>query len=408
MKKMIHWKFSAIRLLVFSVVFCGTTVLSSCSGDDKSSLDVRMEFEPDLQESINSIIQRSSSDIKAADFKDLTSLAEAIKTGTATVNCTGIDSTGVQQFIDNLQSLLDSFFPSDNPKTFDKSWKFSNLSKTLQLVSNMSLAFEKNADNQYVGDRNYSHLFDVVVNDTLTYNIAFSTEKITGLSLTGADNEAQHKLTVCRNGTQVLAIDTHYNLDVDRNGYQIDFTQLRTGSLEYKDMRFAMERTQHNIDSAASNFVYHKAGSEVLGIKMKSKNNLSLEKLLQHDVVFNSELELCINDGMLKLESNVDNMNKFYLASIGLAEIGIAGSSQENCQKQADAFNAVVNSKLSLFGVEQGVVMIEPVTTDSVSNIYRPELVLQLTYDGEKIILKNFFEGIGLSFKDIIEMISGQ
>ena len=408
MKKMIHWKFSAIRLLVFTVVFCGTTVLSSCSGDDKSSLDVRMEFEPNLQDSINSIIQRSSSDIKAADFKDLTSLAEAIKTGTATVNCTGIDSTGVQQFIDNLQSLLDSFFPSVNPKTFDKSWKFSNLSKTLQLVSNMSLAFEKNADNQYVGDRNYSHLFDVVVNDTLTYNIAFSTEKITGLSLTGADNEAQHKLTVCRNGTQVLAIDTHYNLDVDRNGYQIDFTQLRTGSLEYKDMRFAMERTQHNIDSVVDNFVYNKDGSEVLGIKMKSKNNLSLEKLLQHDVVFNSELELCINDGMLKLESNVDNMNKFYLASIGLAEIGIAGSSQENCQKQADAFNAVVNSKLSLFGVEQGVVMIEPVTTDSVSNIYRPELVLQLTYDGEKIILKNFFEGIGLSFKDIIEMISGQ
>ena len=367
-----------------------------------------MEFEPNLQESINSIMQRSSSDIKAADFKDLTSLADAIKTGTATMNCTGIDSTGVQQFIDNLQSLLDSFFPSDNPKTFDKSWKFSNLSKTLQLVSNMSLAFEKNADNQYVGDRNYSHLFDVVVNDTLTYNIAFSTEKITGLSLTGADNEVQHKLTVCRNGTQVLAIDTHYNLDVDRNGYQIDFTQLRTGSLEYKDMRFAMERTQHNIDSVVDNFVYNKDGSEVLGIKMKSENNLSLEKLLQHDVVFKGELELCINDGMLKLESNVDNMNKFYLASIGLAEIGIAGSSQENCQKQADAFNAVVNSKLSLFGAEQGVVMIEPVTTDSVSNIYRPELVLQLTYDGEKIILKNFFEEIGLSFKDIIEMISGQ
>ena len=268
MKKMIHWKFAAIRLLVFTVVFCGTTVLSSCSGDDKSSLDVRMEFESDLQETINNIMQRSNSDMKAAD--------------------------------------------------------------------------------------------------------------------------------------------THYDLDVDRNGYQIDFTQLRTGSLEYKDMRFAMERTQHNIDSVVDNFVYNKDGSEVLGIKMKSKNNLSLEKLLQHDVVFNSELELCINDGMLKLESNVDNMNKFYLASIGLAEIGIAGSSQENCQKQADAFNAVVNSKLSLFGVEQGVVMIEPVTTDSVSNIYRPELVLQLTYDGEKIILKNFFEGIGLSFKDIIEMISGQ
>ena len=394
--------------MMAAILVCGSTVLYSCNGDDKSSLDVRMEFECDLQETINSIMERSSSDMKAADFKDLTSLTEALKNGTATVNCTGIDSTGVQQFIDNLQSLLDSFFPSDNPKTFDKSWNFSNLSKTLQLVGNMSLAFEKNANNQYVGDRNYSQSLDVVVNDTLTYNIAFSTEKNTGLSLTEADNEAHHKLTVCRNGTQVLAIDTHYDLDVNRNGFQIDFTQLRTGSLEYKDMRFAMERTQHNIGSAAGNFVYHKAGSEVLGIKMKSENNLSLEKLLQHGVVFKGELELSINDGMLKLENTVDNMNRFYLASIGLAGIGIAGSSQENCQKQADAFNAVVNSKLSLFGAEQGVVMIEPVSTDSVSNRYRPELVLQLTDDGEKIILKDFFEEIGLSFKDIIEMISGQ
>jgi hypothetical protein len=394
--------------MMVAILVCGSAVLSSCSGDDKFSSDVRIGFEPGYQETINNIMQSVKTDLEAADFKDLAPLADALKNCTAKVSCTGTDTTGVQQFIDNLQSLLDSFFPSDNPKTFDKSWNISNLSNTLQLVGNMSLAFEKNANNQYVGDRNYSQSLDVVVNDTLTYNIAFSTEKNTGLSLTEADNEAHHKLIVCRNGTQVLAIDTHYDLDVDRNGYQIDFTQLRTGSLEYKDMRFAMERTQHNIGSAASNFVYHKAGSEVLGIKMKSENNLSLEKLLQHDVVFNGELELCINDGMLKLESNVDNMNKFYLASIGLAGIGIAGSSQENCQKQADAFNAVVNSKLSLFGAEQGVVMIEPVSTESESNRYRPELVLQPTDDGEKIILKDFFEEIGLSFKDIIEMITGQ
>jgi len=394
--------------MMVAILVCGSAVLSSCSGDDKFSSDVRIGFEPGYQETINNIMQSVKTDLKAADFKDLAPLADALKNCTAKVSCTGTDTTGVQQFIDNLQSLLDSFFPSDNPKTFAKSWNFSNLSNSLQMAVNMSLAFEKNADNQYEGDRKYSHLFDVVVNDTLTYNIAFSTEKNSGVSLTEADNEAHHKLTVCRNGTQVLAIDTHYDLDVDRNGYQIDFTQLRTGSLEYKDMRFAMERTQHNIGSAAGNFVYHKAGSEVLGIKMKSENNLSLEKLLQHDVVFKGELELCINDGMLKLESNVDNMNKFYLASIGLAGIGIAGSSQENCQKQADAFNAVVNSKLSLFGAEQGVVMIEPVSTESESNRYRPELVLQPTDDGEKIILKDFFEEIGLSFKDIIEMITGQ
>ena len=394
--------------MMAAILVCGSTVLSSCNGDDKLSSDVRIGVEPGFQEMINSIMQNVKTDMEVADFKDLAPLTEALKNGTATVSCTGTDSTGVQEIIASLQTLLDSFFDSENPATFGWSRNFSNLSKTLQMAVNVSMAFEKNANNQYVGDRNYSQLFDIVVNDTLTYNIAFGTEKNTGVSLEGIDNAVHRKLIIDRNGSTVLVFNTNQNLDASMNGYQINANQLRTGSLEYKDMRFAMERMQHNIGSVVDNFVYYKAGSEVLGIKMKSENNLSLEKLLQHDVMFKGELELCINDGMLKLESNVGNMNKFYLASIGLAGIDIAGSSQENCQKQADAFNAVVNSKLSLFGAEQGVVMIEPVTTDSVSNKYRPELVLQPTDDGEKIILKDFLEDMGLTFKDIIEMVTGQ
>ena len=395
--------------MMVAILVCGSAVLFSCNGDDKFSSDVRIEYEPGYQETINNIMQSVKTDMEAVNFNDLSPLAEALRNGVAIVNWNETDREGEQQqVVAGLQSLLDSFFDSENPKTFDKSWSFSNLSKTLQLVVNVGMAFDKNANGQYVGDRNYSHTFDVVVNDTLTYKIVFGTEKSTGVSLAGIDNVIHRKLMIDRNGSTVLAVNANQNLDASMNGYHIKATQLGTSSLEYKDMRFAMERTQHNIGSAASNFVYHKAGSEVLGIKMKSENNLSLEKLLQHGVVFKGELELSINDGMLKLESNVDNMNKFYLASIGLAGIGIAGSSQENCQKQADAFNAVVNSKLSLFGAEQGVVMIEPVTTDSVSNRYRPELVLQPTDDGEKIILKDFFEEIGLSFKNIIEMITGQ
>lgn len=348
---------TATRLLVLTVGICVTSLLSSCSDDDKFSYEAGIELEPDLQKTINGVMQRSKCDMAAADFKDLTLLTEALKNGMGKLSCLGNDSTKVQQF-------------------FDNSWDFSNMPNILQQLFNLGLD---------------SLSFDVVVNDTLTYNIAFSIESDSTMSLVGADDEAHHKLTIGRNGEQMLVIDTQQN----------------SGSLEYQDMRFVIDRTQYDLDSLVTNLVYSKADSEVLGIKMKSENNFSLGNLLLHNVVFKGALDINIGGGSLKLENIVDNMNKFYLASIGLAGMGIAGTSQAKCQQQADAFNDVVNSRLSLFNVEVGKVMMEPVTTDSISNLYRPALVLQPTGDSNKIILNDFFEAMGLTFKDIIEMITG-
>ena len=367
---------AAIQLLVFTVVFCGTTVLTSCGSDDKYSSDIKIEFDFKDQEALNSILQSVKADMEAADFKELVSLIDALRNGTAKVNWAGIDSIGVQQVITSLQSLLDSFFDSENPKTFDKSWNISNLSKTLQLAVNVSIAFEKNAENLYSGKRSYSDSFDIEVNDTLIYTITLGIEKNTEISLAGAGNEAHRKLTIEKNGYTVLVVDTNRDLDASMNDYHISAIQQRMSSLDYKDMKFSLLRTQYNTDSVASNFFYSKKGSEVVGIT-----------------------------------SNIDNMTKFYMAGLGLAGIAIAGSSKENCQKLTDAFNAVVNSKLSLFGEEQGLLIIEPVASDSMPDVYRPTLILQtypLDEDSEKYILKDFMDMIGMSFKDMINMLLGQ
>jgi hypothetical protein len=250
-----------------------------------------------------------------------------------------------------------------------------------------------------------------VVNDTLTYNIAFGTEKNTGVSLEGIDNAVHRRLIIDRNGSTVLVVNTNQNLDASMNGYQINATQLGTSSLEYKDMKFSLECTQHNIDSVASNLVYSKGDSKVVDISLKGENDLTLEKLLHHNAVFKGELEASISDGMLGLKSNIDNMNKFYMAGLGLAEIGIAGGSKEKCQEVTDAFNSVVNSKLLLFGSEFGLVTFKPLASDSVPDIYRPELILrQLPIDENsgELVLKDFLAMMGLSFEDIINMLLGK
>ena len=376
MKKSYAWMMAAIQLSVLTIVFCGTTVLTSCGSDDKYLSDVKIEFDFKGQEALNNILQSVKADIDSADFRDLKSLVDALRNGTVKVTWEGIDSAGVQQVTTDLQSLLDSFFDSENPKNFEKSWNISNLSKTLQLAGNVSMVFEKNVENRYSGKRSYSDSFDIEVNDTLTYKIMFGIEKNTGVSLAGVVNEAHRKLTIEKNGSTVLVVDTNRDLDASINGFNINATQQRMGSVDYKDMKFSLVRTQYNTDSVTSNYVYSKEGREVVAFTC-----------------------------------DIDNMNQLYMSGLGLAGMALTGSSKENCQELADSFNAVVNSKLSLLGEEQGLLIIEPVASENMPDVYRPTLILQ-TYpvgdDSEKYTLKDFLEMMGMSFKDVVNMFIGQ
>ena len=371
MKKNYAWMMSAIQLLVLTIAFCGTTILTSCDNDDKYSSDNTIKFDFNGQESLNSLLQIVKADLEAADFKELISLLDALRNDSAKVNWTGRDSTGVQQITTSLQSLLDSFFNSENPRAFETSWNFSNLSKTLQMAANVSMALEKDAENKYWGKRNYSEAFDIVVNDTLTYTITLDIEKNTGVSLAEAANDAHRKLTIGKNGSKVLVVDTNHDLDASMNGFNINATQQTISSLDYKDMKFSLVRTQFNLDSVASNIIYSKEGSEVIGLKY-----------------------------------DIDNISKFYVAGLGLAGIALTGSSKENCQKLTDAFNAVVSSKLSLLGDEQGLLMLEPLASDSLPDVYRPTLYLLTNpteEGGEKYLLKDLMEMMGLTFMNLIQ-----
>lgn len=394
--------------MMVAVILFGTIVLSSCSSDNGDKVDVKVAFEPANQETINSIIQGAKADMEAADFKDLIQLNEALKDGTANVSWTGTDSIGVQEIIASLRSLLDSFFGSENPTTYDWSWNFSNLSKTLQLATKVGLAFEKNADGQYVGDRKYAGSLDVVVNDTLTYKITHNVEKDTELSLAKVGSVAHRKLIIDKNESRLLVVDTNGDFDASMNDYHINATRQSISNIDYKDMKFSLVRMQYNTDSVTSNFVYSKEGSKVVDIRLKGENDLTLEKLLHHNAVFKGELEANLSDGLLGLKSNISNMNKFYMAGLGLAGIGIAGGSKEKCQELTDAFNTVVDSKILLYGTELGLVTFEPLASDCLPNIYRPELVLQplpIEENGGKLVLKDFLATIGLSMENIINML---
>lgn len=396
MKKLVY-------LIVAAILICGSTVFSSCKDDDKDSLVVKIVVDPNRQEKIDKILDALEADLEAIDFKELMSLAESMRNDTITVNWIGVDSTGVQQILNSLQSLLDSLVTRQNSTTINQTYDFSNLSLTLQLADNVGKVFEKILNIYNLGDRIYSDSLDIVVSDTLTYKIKHSVELNSNVSLSGIGNGAHRKLIIEKNGTVLLVINTNQDFDASRNGWLINATKQVGSSLDYKDMKFSTVQTSYDNDSIVSSFVYNKGDSEVFNIRLKGENNLSLEKLLLNEVVYKGELEARIGGSKAILKSNVSNMNKFYWASIGLAGIGIAGSSKENCQKLADAFNDVVNSKLFLLNEEVGTLTVEPVVSDS--GRYRPELILQPVGGGDKIILKDFLELMGISFQNIINSL---
>jgi hypothetical protein len=411
MKKAYSRMMSTIQLLALTAVFCGTAVLSSCSSESEYSSDVKIEFVSDREDVFNNIIDSMEASLDSVDFKDLQPLADFLREEVAKVNWPEVDSTKVQQLIEGLQSLFDSLFADESRKALNPLWSLSNLSEMLQLAAKAGTAFEDNGDEPLSGEHKYSHSFDVVVNDTLTYTITLSKERSTNLSLVAIGDETDRKLTVDRNGTTILTIDTYNSFDANVKGNTIDAIRLHTGSLDYKGMKFYLLRSHYNTDSSATSLVYTKDGYEVVSIRLKGKNNLTLESLLRHDAVFKGELEISIQDGALAIKCNVDNMNKFYLAGLGLAAIAAKGSSLEDCQKLADDFNAVVTSKLLIDDEEQGLVLIEPIASDSIPDTYYPEVVLQtfpIDEDNEKIFLKDLMDMFGLSFENIFNMLLGQ
>jgi len=219
------------------------------------------------------------------------------------------------------------------------------------------------------------------------------------------ENIVNRKQTLEKNGTELAVIETNQVLDASLNSMKLDICTSITGSLTYMDKVFSLERTRHNSDSYSSTFRYINAGQEVVSIGLSGDNNLSLDNLIKNQVVFRGGMNVYINDGLIGIESNIDNMNKFYTAGVNVASVIRKGTSKENCQKLSNDFNDIVKSKLMLASGASalGDLILEPVVMDSGLELYRPEIMIQSGED--KVPLSSIMDMFGLSFDSIMNML---
>ena len=300
MKKNYFW-------MMVAILICGTiTVLTSCSKDEENLSTKVADNTVDEMQVFNSVVENVKADMAEVDFQDLAPLTRALTDGSAQVFSADHDSDGIAATIANLNILLDS----------SKLPLLENLSKTLQCAMDVSIAFEKTADNKYIGDREYIQSLIVKVNDDLTYTITFDVQRNTEFSLAALDSDALRTLTIAKNGTTVLTIVNKWDFDLGmQNG--IDVTRQVMGSLEYKNMKFSYDRMCYNINEIVVNLKYTKSDSEVFSIGLKGENNLSIENLLNNAIVFKGEIEASLKDGAYGIKDSVEISKQLWFIKNG-------------------------------------------------------------------------------------------
>lgn len=398
-----------LSVCMFSAILlaCGSTsMLTSCSDGNVSEPDIVADVTPVKGLDINSSLLSAKTDLESVDFQELLPLVQALNNNTFDFKLNDVAVTRSSGLFQSLTEQLKNFYTQDGgTKAYNKSWQFSKLTDALRQSVDLSLEMESSADSHHVSDTNFTNKFDIRINDTLVYRITDEVLRKTESASWSIENIVNRKQTLEKNGTELAVIETNQVLDASLNSMKLDIGTSITGSLTYMDKVFSLERTRHNSDSYSSTFRYINAGQEVVSIGLSGDNNLSLDNLIKNQVVFRGGMNVYINDGLIGIESNIDNMNKFYTAGVNVASVIRKGTSKENCQKLSNDFNDIVKSKLMLASGASalGDLILEPVVMDSGLELYRPEIMIQSGED--KVPLSSIMDMFGLSFDSIMNML---
>ena len=400
MKKSIYW-------ILATILTCGATVMTSCGSDD-STVDLNVSANIEQPKNFGGILKKVKNNMGNTNFGGLAPLALGLNNGTAVVNCDDIADQDMDQFIESLNSLLERLLCCNGEANGDaQDWKLGDLMETLRSAIDVSRLYEQLSDNIMLGNGEYNRAFDIVLNDTLAYKVALDMQRDMEAKYPVVNGKTQRQLTISKNGTVLLTIDTSQEGMVGIVDNKFGVNTANTGSLTYNDLKFTFDRQTYGGDSIAKNLAFFKDGLSIIKITTKNSNNLTLDNLLSKNVAFKGNMEITALEGLMNLRSDISNLNKFYATGLALVGLGLTGTTKDICQKQADAFNSIVSSQF-LFGGDMKEMFVEPMLADSVRNIYVPSLILQAdpANGGEKVTLMEALEAIGVAFENLMQLFA--
>lgn len=392
-----------------------TMTMVSCSSEEETPAATEAsENQTKFEKALNDV----NASLAEVDFNELTELYNELKAGTVAVSLNG---KKMGQSVGGLLELLKSLFEglqvdgyTEASPSYHKHWVITNLQKTLNLVFDLGFNLDEIAidgeDGGFMLQRKYVHQVDLTTSSGTQYSVFVFVEKstthtqVSQLGFVGFRN-----MVIKKNGVQVLTVNTNNISNAGMDESKLINERLIMGDLTYKDHLFIYTFSGDELSDISRSLSYTKGGKNILSASLRHANNLSWETLKAHDAVFTGEYSLNVMEGVVAVNGEISNINKFYVDGLALAVMALTGTTQEKCQQLTDDFNSIVTSSLVLGQNNLGMLSLQPVLADAERNIYMPTIVATSPlFDGEPLTLNEIFDRLGLTMEGLLNMLLGK
>ena len=403
------------KLALLAILTCSAALVASCSNDDPTVYTVIPEKAVDTvtPEQTNqpgvfgTYLKQFKIETPHVSFDALTKLSFSLHQGTAKISYNDSNIQNVGQFTKALTSVLDNLLQGNGQnQTETRSWQLGDLTQTLQSAIDVSNILESISNFSILGPDSVSESFNIVVNDSLTYKVTVDKKRGNNVAATSVGNTTQRKVTIDKNGTWLMTIDTNQGNTAKIKENHLEVGSAITGSLEYENMKFTLDKQIQGTDSLVTTLAYLKDDAPVVNVTTTTTNNLNLESLMNNNVLFKGNLELSLIMGVttLGIVCDINDLAKFSALGLEVSKYQLSSKTKDDCQQLTDKVNSVVSSRLNVGPTEIGILSLDPLLNDS-TNIYVPSVMIQTSPTDDKVALNTILNLFGISLESLMEMI---
>ena len=393
-------------LLFASLMMVEANVRTSCSNDEKGAEPEQTQNAENLRQQLDNTVATVNQGMSGLDFAALAPLATAIAENE------GVETDEThQKFNAWLKKLLQQLNPDFSHKLpFGFTLGFEaveNVLKSVWSVSGQNSFGREDGHGWIQNGTSLVYTVDYKARNNSLYHVTLQENFDNSLVNLVVGHGKERILTVAKDGEQLFAIKTAREIDHKIIGILPSLTLDCTGEILYKGyvINLGFSRPEfHNriieLGVSKEKTVYVKATTTV-------NNNLTLSNILKHDVLYTSDSDISLLNGLAQIVIKVNNLNKFVGNAAALLVLRSTGTTEEKCNQFAETFNENMNANLLVAGSDAGKITVASIVDEKTGKYVPSFFIISPLFGDEPVELRSMLANLGISVDDIIGAILG-
>jgi len=393
-------------LLFASLMMVGANVMSSCSNDEKSTEPEQTQNAENLRQQLENTVSTVNQGMSELDFAALAPLATAIAENE------GEETDETQQKFNGwLQKLLQQLNKDFSHKLpFGFTLGFEAVENVFQRVWSVSGLYSFGREDGHGWIKNGTSLVytsDYTARDKSLYHVTLEERFDNNLVNLVVGHGSERRLTVLKDGEQVLAIRSVKEMEHQVIGILPSLKLNCTGEILYKEFVVSLGFSRPELHNRIIELRVNKGETVYVKATTSVTNNLTLSNILRHDVLYTSDSDISVMGDLAQIILKVNNLNKFIGNVATLLFLRDTGTTEEKCKEFADKFNENMNANLLVAGSDAGKLIVAS-TLDEKKGKYIPSFfIISPLFSDEPVDINTMLANLGISLDDIMSQILG-